>query len=58
MLKRYKMPVLIPAAIPGSPLEKLFSNVDRHIAHWLNESADAIKINMSDNNFFSMFLYP
>ena len=27
------MPVLIPAPIPGFPLLKLFSNVERHMAH-------------------------
>jgi len=33
MLSKYKIPILIPAAIPGSPLLTLFSNCVRHIAH-------------------------
>lgn len=28
------MPVLMPAPTPGLPLLKLFSSVERHMAHW------------------------
>jgi hypothetical protein len=31
--RRYNIPKFIPAPIPGVPLLKLFSSVDRHMAH-------------------------
>ena len=51
--RRYRMPVLIPAAMPGSPLLRLFSRVDRHMAHCANVcSVAVVKKSKLSNNFF------
>jgi hypothetical protein len=42
--RRYNIPKFIPAPIPGVPLLKLFSSVDRHIAHCA-ETDDVTKSN-------------
>jgi hypothetical protein len=55
--RRYNIPKFIPAPIPGVPLLKLFSSVERHIAHCAKtDELATITMNTKAKNVFFIFI--